>query len=196
MDRSSIWYCRSVQGRVSSPPRIFSNRRTLIIVLYAGWLLAIVGCGDDARLAVGIPVAGPEHARQLAEDQLRFNQLRATCLQERGFDATASAQGVHIEHRGQPSELVRKQVEECEVELLANGLVPTDPKDLESYLSDVYDYYLSLTDCLRQRGIAVGDPPSRETFIDSGGGWTPYLFVQPSDIAKLEQECPQSMRAS
>lgn len=66
----------------------------------------------------------------------------------------------------------------------------------EAELRFIYDYYLlRLAPCLEQFGYGYLKPPSRDTFVESGGNWSPYDSVftpmmSSSDISALTQTCP------
>ena len=71
------------------------------------------------------------------------------------------------------------------------------PERSEADLIFIYDYYrLRLAPCLDSYGFSYLAPPSRDSFIESGGNWSPYdsLFTPLMDgpeILALTQACPE-----
>ncbi|RZS56129.1 hypothetical protein EV141_1581 [Microcella putealis] len=45
--------------------------------------------------------------------------------------------------------------------------------------------------CIEAQGVTLSDPPSEQFFIESGGGWTPYLELDDELIETLLPLCPQ-----
>ncbi len=72
---------------------------------------------------------------------------------------------------------------------------PPEPKTRAEYAA-VYELYLKQVDCLRGLGFKVDNPPSLDTYVDSGGDWAPYdQLPMPLDAetwARWNATCPQS----
>jgi hypothetical protein len=68
----------------------------------------------------------------------------------------------------------------------------------EADLDFTYDYYRqSLAGCLDELGFRTLAPPSRETFVASGGNWSPYDSVfspllSSEQIATIARVCPEA----
>lgn len=70
----------------------------------------------------------------------------------------------------------------------------TDPFT-EDELNSIYVYYVDfLVPCLTGQGYSVADVPSRGSFVDSRGRWSPYESVEPGtqeSWVALNKTCPQ-----
>lgn len=81
-----------------------------------------------------------------------------------------------------------------------NTLVGTVPRAERSddELAYTYDYYRqSLVPCLATLGFRTLAPPSRGSFLDSGGNWSPYdsvfsALLSSEEIATMARVCPEA----
>ncbi|MFH1331205.1 MAG: hypothetical protein ABIJ48_11205 [Actinomycetota bacterium] len=126
--------------------------------------------------------------------QERYRQ----CLADRGFPGeqvpSASGDLWRVPIAESQVEAFRQASDQCLVE---SGLLtgePIQPPSAE-YLSAYYDFLLELAECVEAQGYPVPSPPSRETFVESGGAiWHPYERVGAGeeDFLRLEEACPQT----
>lgn len=122
-----------------------------------------------------------------------------TCLTAAGWDAVANQYGVSV-----PSVTVdqreefQRALDDCERQI---GKFPPEPNKTKAEIGELFDYYVTTTsECVRDLGYRVGDPPSRDSYIEDYYTaevlWSPYSEV-PDDISQedwdtLNRDCPQA----
>ena len=134
-------------------------------------------------------------------DLVRFVSLEdwplaySECLTERGFPATVSEDGgVGTQVRAGQEQAAAMARYECGAEY------PTDPKYTvplnDSQLEYIYAYFTGeLMTCLTDKGIAVENVPSLQTFQEeyyTEKGWTPYSSIDPGARDNMMQDCPET----
>lgn len=134
-----------------------------------------------------------------AEDVLSFQQRKAECLRERGWDVSdpdpnALGNPMVIQHGGRPEEL-RAAREECAEEL---GGEPTAPLADDAELSKFYDLQVEAYECLVANGYSPAPPSTREAFVASyyaGESWFAHQPAVPEGAPIPDTVCPQPMLA-
>ncbi len=132
-------------------------------------------------------------------DSHEWAEVVAACMNDNGFDASASRDG------GLTSgTILAGQLEPYEMQLFAcKAMYPLDPKYrlpfTEEQLKYLYWYYTNeLRDCLEERGYEVTEPPSEVRFLETfatAAGWSPYDGILPrSQDAYLDlyEACPET----
>lgn len=122
---------------------------------------------------------------------------KADCLTEAGFPSTVRSDG-GIQIDGVPPEQQQAFVEadtSCAEQL---GSIPGEAPFTTPELSVLYDLHVEGRDCLEDQGLAVSDPPSRQTWIAqyeaglSGADEAPWSpWSEASDPATAIEVCPE-----
>lgn len=192
-----------------------------------GVLLLLSACASEdptdsptsGELKQGAIEAAKEITNQQAEDQFRaefptgalpeaefvrvvtstdWPEAMAQCLQARGFDAVAKADGGV--DSGFPPELAESHAV-ATYQCRTSYPIDSTGQELDSKeeLEGLYDYYRDdLVPCLESQGWSQeNDPPSLSSFIETydSDPWIPYAVVDPTsedDWFALNKVCPQS----
>jgi hypothetical protein len=150
--------------------------------------------------ALGVEVPDDvEMVRYISIDE--FGVVRARCLTEQGFQATATFDGglTFTPVPDDQGEAQRIASMRCAV------MYPVHPRyhqpPTEAQLRITYDYYVDeLVPCLAAAGYDAGEPPTWETFRATyfdDGSWTPYRGVvatnpDPAAWQEINETCPQA----
>lgn len=124
------------------------------------------------------------------------------CVEDRGFplqeeERTADGSQIYSYAVAESQQAAfRAAMDECygEVGLLDGSPIPPPSPE---YLSNYFDFLVALKGCVDDHAtFSVPDPPSRESFIESGGSnWHPYdprwMSASPEEFVVLESACPQ-----
>lgn len=123
--------------------------------------------------------------------------VTATCLNEEGFEAEASNNGLS-------SSASPEQEHEFAVATYVCALkYPTNPRTNiplnEDQIRYLYDYYtLVLTPCVENEGFQVPPPPTQQSYISNygqAGSWNPYEIVAEAsseeEWQRINELCPQ-----
>jgi hypothetical protein len=126
--------------------------------------------------------------------------VQVTCLQEQGVPAREVSGDFSID-----PDSTRTREESLVIQWTCQREFPVDPR-LVGYLSieqalHMYDYFAGrLAPCLELQGLAVPEPPARESYVGAlraGIAWNPYyaadgtpLVATPADLAALDIRCP------
>lgn len=119
------------------------------------------------------------------------------CLAERGFvrvlEVDEAGRTFYRTDAAGQEEILQQAFTEC-TELTFSVDPPGSAVDLDYYAA-YYEFLLALRDCVIGEGYPVGDPPSKDAFVESQGAiWHPYEdmdTVPPVELARLEEACPQ-----
>jgi hypothetical protein len=126
-------------------------------------------------------------------------RLQIQCLRDQGFAVEAIPPGDGIDF----SNVAPEQSEEAERTLWAclaglNLPEPTEPTDEQ--LAEHYNYLIQVKECVESEGYETTEPPSVDTYIATGGLWSPYDLVVHDDTIgmqewnALNEACPQTPR--
>ncbi len=115
-----------------------------------------------------------------------------TCIESAGFDVEIEDGGIQVRLGAQES-FYRDVQTQCEADAVQRGLVaeqaPPDDRELAAW----YDGYMLTYDCMVREGYPVNPPPSRDSYIESGGqNWHPYELLR-GDPSAIEAVCPQDL---
>lgn len=185
-----------------------SLRRQAIV--HAGLILCVlpgISCSADRETSA---TPSPEGAEPVSKNAGEFEgtgdeylAALATCLTDAGWKAVVKPDGglavdsVAADQR----EAFMAAKDGCQQSL---GLPPQDSPLTPEEIGRIYDYFVGdLTRCVVRLGYAVGQPPSRETFIANYYAadvdlWSPYDVpaaspdVSEEDWMSLNAECPQN----
>jgi hypothetical protein len=169
------------------------------------WFLVLVvsllAAGCSTRVTDEPPVQDASTSTTVAPDvaDRRFRD----CMASRGFavvpEGTQGDAGTQygIDTGGQV-EAFKDAIPQCMEEAGLSVAAGTEPPSPE-YLAGYSDFLVTLRTCLDAQGYATAAPPSKETFIDSGGqAWTgPYgdlldLNLDQDEWQRLNAACPQN----
>lgn len=126
-------------------------------------------------------------------------RLEMQCLRDQGFAVEAIPPGDGIDFSNVPpeeSEAAERTLWACQAGL--NLPDPAEPTDEQ--LAQHYDYLLGVKECVESEGYETTAPPSLETYIETGGLWSPYDLVANDDTIgvrewyALNEACPQNPR--
>jgi hypothetical protein len=132
-------------------------------------------------------------------DWYEVTRLEIQCLHDHGFPVEVIPPGDGISFSNVPSEQMEaadRTFEACQAGLNLPEYAEPTHEQLEQH----YYYLLELKECVEAEGYATTDPPSLETFIETGGLWSPYDLVA-NDLQMgiqewyaLNEACPQNPR--
>lgn len=132
-------------------------------------------------------------------DWYEVTRLQIQCMRDQGFEVEPIPPGDGIDFSNVPPtqhQEAQKTSWACLTGL--NLPEPTEPAD--DQLAEHYDYLLEAKECLEAEGYETGDPPSLDTYIETGGQWSPYNLVAQDDTIGIEEwnalnvACPQIPR--
>jgi hypothetical protein len=153
-------------------------------VLALGLVLMATACAEGVEAEPTTnPVSPPTTWYSMAEKA----ELKVACILERGFRAEVyEGIGVMVHYDGQ-EEAVERAVAECSDDVDARYPDPPLLSDRESY-----DAFLEAAECLEAEGVTVSDPPTFETWVESGRTWSPFSDIGlDDDFWALHRKCPQ-----
>ena len=203
------------------------NRRLTLIAIEAGLALLLAGCSTeiakpirpDTSAAALATQATADRERALADlhrefpeavvpavETIRFVALsewpesNASCLREEGYDAEAGIDGVATAAPPDQEEPFAIATYACACALK----YPINPRENielnEDQIRYIYDYATQImTPCLKAEGYDVPPTPSRESFIATylgGSPWNYYGLIAQATTSQDEWEyinrkCPQ-----
>lgn len=174
----------------------------VLIVLVAVFVAAACSGDSDEATSGEAPIASPQHAAELRLARDEYGTAMAACLNERGISTTYDgAGGLDLDSSALSQEDIDSSLDECEADLVTQGAIAPPAAPTDEYYNGLYDYYLTLTDCLEAEGFVIEEPPSREVFVESDGvSWYPYQDIGAETIGlgrwnELQEQCPQSYLA-
>lgn len=118
------------------------------------------------------------------------------CLTELGWDVSATEDGGGIDwnvvNEGD-DEQRQADTHGCS-ELIGHG---EDEYFTEDYLARSYDERVQQAECIRELGYEIGEPPSREVFIEQSqqeriAVYDPLLDLPGDEIEAAQESCPRS----
>lgn len=150
--------------------------------------LAVAGCQGipDAPQPDGqvIPTAD-SHERAL----LNF----ASCMRDRGWNATVSDGGVTVGNV--PAD--QRTIQQSDGQVCSEEWLTLDVNTFtDSEWKAAYAAALDTANCLERLGFSTA-PPSLQVFIEGEAGWNPYTdlvesgVIRPMEIRTHEEACPQ-----
>lgn len=114
----------------------------------------------------------------------------ASCMVDRGWDATATGDG------GISSTIPEGQDESYDADLAKcqekNGFDILAPALSEPELRRLYLMELDTAECIRAEGLDPGSPPSEQSFVDmalvNGNAWDPYAAVYTTSNSQVSED--------
>lgn len=156
-------------------------------ILLAAVALSAAACGSDD--SADAPTATENSAPAAAD----FATQMQRCMADAGFEIEI------LEDGGISSQVAPEQigVRDDAMNRCADDLGFAEPPAplTDDQLTALYDSYVEVAECMADSGYPTAEPPSKQTFVDSGAqDWHPYDAVpvgSVSDFAALESDCPQ-----
>ncbi|GIW20363.1 MAG: hypothetical protein KatS3mg065_0659 [Chloroflexota bacterium] len=108
----------------------------------------------------------------------------ASCLQEKGYPARVDGQacGVHqVDGVTDDPTKLRAESRACVEAVDPARLLPPPPLTSEQLLA-FYRYVVAETDCMRQAGYPVSDPPPFQVWVDSDRAFDPFADLRTRGI--------------
>jgi len=138
----------------------------LAIVSFAALACEVVG--PSGASLVGSPRPTYRHA-----SAREFLLAVAACLQDKGYPAQVTADGgIAVDGNFDPSRL-RADNRACIEAVDPARLLPPAPLTRDQLL-EFYRYVVAETECMRQAGYAVSDPPPFQVWVDSDRAFDPF----------------------
>jgi hypothetical protein len=126
-------------------------------------------------------------AQAQANEELIAHQT--SCLEEAGYTFTVGADGGFQPSDGTDVTAFSAALRQCTAETLGadDGWRPNTDE-----LATLYARQLDVVACLENEGYTVTDVPTKDSYVDSGGSWTPYdqLIIDGDAQVELKRTCP------
>jgi hypothetical protein len=131
-------------------------------------------CVVLAACTVGPSQSGsPEPTSPYRQTLDEFLVAMAACLQEKGYNARVEEGGLRV-GGAYDRETSKADFRACEERIDPARLLPPLPLT-RSQLEALYRYVVAQTECMREAGYPVSDPPPLQVFVDSeGSAFDPY----------------------
>ena len=113
-----------------------------------------------------------------------MSQLIADCLREEGFNVRMEGSALVTDVPPEQEEVFNAAVDDCTLRYFpSQGSGLPGREDLEAR----YELLLKVAECVSRAGFEVPNPPTVESFVDSGGtNWDPFDLLQPPFDISLE----------
>ena len=172
-----------------------NEKQSIAGLLIAAATLFLSACSSNNE----VPQVGDQDT-YISDAEL--SQRSFDCISAAGFEGTldlSNAQGPKLKFEVSPDRRAAfdQTYQECHEQLVKAGLARPTQRATPEQLKENYQYLLESASCLRENGVQPPDPPSLETFIESGGfAWVPHSAIgeQISDIEAMNEvfrACPQ-----
>lgn len=178
----------------------FTRQLPTLLLALSG---ALVGCTSDGGSAGDSPTTAPVAPAAAAastgqESLAAWVDKVVTCLRDHGWQAERSLEGTS----GVGLEIAPVNGQETALERDRQACVqaagPRPPREAETAetFGKAYDALLVSANCLTRLGIAVDEPPARQTYVaqmlsHEEDMWSPYAHVPDDQWDTIEQKCPQ-----
>jgi len=117
------------------------------------------------------------------------------CLEANGIPARRIGEGAQFGHGNwsQAQMQAATKVSDACIKLadeagISGHLDMSDPADRER----IYDDYIEVTECLRANGFTPADPPSMDSFLETGRLWDPYAGMSFDEGMEGDEVCPSN----
>jgi hypothetical protein len=149
-----------------------------------GLVLIATACAEGVEAE---PTTNPASPPTTWYSMAEKAELIVACIRERGFRAEVSEGiGIRLYYDGQ-EEAAERASDECSA-MVDEGYPDPPPLSEREY----YDALLAAAECLEVEGVAVSDPPTFETWVESGRTWSPFNDIGlDDDFWALHRKCPQ-----
>ncbi|VEI13047.1 hypothetical protein [Trueperella bialowiezensis] len=127
-------------------------------------------------------------------DDAAINNAYYQCLVDAGVPAIISEDGA-ISYNAETDEqasLYEAADVACQEQIEAAN--PQIASNLDE-LNALYDQMTKVQECVAANGIAVGEWPSREVFLENNGDYSVPITLEPMTFEQLEELCPDEMAA-
>ncbi len=132
-------------------------------------------------------------AQAQADEELVAHQK--SCLQVAGYTFTVASDGRFEPSTGTDMAAFADALRDCTSEALgdAYGWSPTADE-----LEALYARQLDVVACLENEGYSIDGIPTKDSYVDAGGSWTPYdgLAIDGDTQIELKRACPDPGAAS
>lgn len=126
-------------------------------------------------------------------------RLQIQCMRDQGFEVEAIPPGDGIDFSN-VSPIQHRVAQKTSWACLTGLNLPEPTEPTDEQLAEHYDYLVEVKECLEAEGYETSDPPSLDTYIETGGRWSPYSLVAQDDTIGIEEwnalnvACPQIPR--
>ena len=177
--------------------------RTMSLLLVTLAAIALVSCSSPPLDDAIHPTAPPEWTPETSPDEARVSELgggshewlRASesyvrCMIDDGWDYRETDSGTIFGFPVGQEDAFAEADALCSIASGQNAIIEGSAPTVESFRAG-YAAALALRDCIQAQGVSVAQPPSEQSFIESGGRWSPYLGLDDELTDTLLSECPQ-----
>ena len=119
------------------------------------------------------PAGSPEPTSPYRQTLDEFLVATAACLQEKGYNARVEEGGIRVEG-AYDRDTSKADLRACEERIDPARLQPP-PEKTRAQLEAMYRFVVAQTECMREAGYPVSDPPPLQVYVDSeGSAFDPY----------------------
>jgi hypothetical protein len=152
-------------------------------------VVALSGCGSTASTDPATEAPMPTY-RQTQEE---FILGWVACLQDKGYAARATGDGGVQIDGATDRQRVQADSRACKEAMDPARLLPPPPLTA-SQLEAMYRYVVAQTECMREAGYPVTDPPPFEVYVDTNRAFDPYgdlrqrgVHFTPEDLYRCQR---------
>ncbi len=160
-----------------SPGLATAITRTAVLVL-AGLLVAVACDANKGSDGAGQPSPRSTYRQSRSEFVLAW----AACLQEKGYQARVDDQGSGVMIDGVTDYAKASADSRACVEAVDPARLQPPPPLTADQLRELYRYVVAQTECMRQAGYPVSDPPPFQVWVDSDRAFDPYSDLRARGI--------------
>lgn len=127
-------------------------------------------------------------------DDAAINNAYYECLIDAGVPATISEDGAisFSAKTDEQTKLYEAADATCQAQIeAANPQIASNHDDLDA----LYDRMTKVQECVAANGVAVGEWPSREVFLENNGNYSVPVTLEPLTSEQLEELCPDEVAA-
>lgn len=177
--------------------RYHELRPRSIVALLVGVLL-FSGCASEAdtdlQSSPGVDEAPPQSNIEIlaggSSEWLAATAEYNACMKEMGWDYRESDAGTVFGFPVGQEDAFHQSDRDCNDRSGRSDLSVERVITQDEYQRG-YESMLELRTCLSEYGIETPAAPTLQSFVESGGQWSPYLFVQEDAIDDALEVCPQ-----
>lgn len=127
-------------------------------------------------------------------DDATINNTYYQCLINAGVPATVSEDGTvsYTTETDEQAKLYEEADLACQAQIKKENPHLVSSQD---ELNTLYDRMTALQKCVASNGIAVGEWPSREVFIENDGNYSVPVTVEPLEFEQVKKLCPKETAA-
>lgn len=134
-------------------------------------LLVLVGCNAGPTADASLETDSRDTYRQSRSE---FVLAWAACLQEKGYRARVDDQGSGVMIDGATDPAKASADSRACIEAVDPARLQPPPPLTSDQLRELYRYVVAQTECMRQAGYPVSEPPPFQVYVDSDRAFDPY----------------------